>query len=374
MKNRRISYPRIFGVFALIIIFIFGFDSLKRNAAKKNAEDNLESIISVVTETSPPDIGQYTTETTSNKSIMVDNERYREIDKPSGDIEKGPLVLVNDEHKYNFPDISDSTSSIYDSMTAQHYKLSYPTHIAQNELLVKLNQMMDDFYTLYNTNDMTITSAYRTLDQQKELYEGTQSSYVTPEYMPQPGFSEHHTGYALDFTLVSSSGKITPYDASGDFAWVNSNCYKYGFLVRYPQDKTDKTGVDYQPWHFRYVGVPHSFIMNEQKLCLEEYIDYLKKYEFSKDHLRYSVYGYDYEIYYVPAQEGQTKVPIPVDRKYDISGNNVDGFIVTITEAGAELKTTTVPDPASSETGSVTQIPAGTSSSAVTSAASSTSY
>ena len=90
------------------------------------------------------------------------------------------------------------------------------------------------------------------------------------------------------------------------------------------------TGVSYEPWHFRYVGVPHAYLIQNQNMCFEEYIDYLKQFEFDKQHLEVDFQGQNYEIYYVKANENQlTQVPVPKGRDYSISGNNVDGFIIT---------------------------------------------
>ena len=95
--------------------------------------------------------------------------------------------------------------------------------------------------------------------------------------------------------------------------------------------KSDLTGVSYEPWHFRFVGKPHAYIMTQQGICMEEYIDYLKQFPFGRQHLQIEDYdGKRYEIYYVKAEEGDTQVPVPTGRAYTLSGNNVDGFIVTV--------------------------------------------
>ena len=56
------------------------------------------------------------------------------------------------------------------------------------------------------------------------------------------------------------------------YKWLEKNCYKYGFILRYPADKVAITGINYEPWHFRYVGVALATEMMEQGLCLEEYV------------------------------------------------------------------------------------------------------
>ena len=81
------------------------------------------------------------------------------------------------------------------------------------------------------------------------------------------GCSESNSGLAVD--IVSASND---FENTKEFQWLQDNAYKYGFVLRYPKDKEDITGVDYQPWHWRYVGEYAAGKMHEQNLCLEEYL------------------------------------------------------------------------------------------------------
>ena len=90
----------------------------------------------------------------------------------------------------------------------------------------------------------------------------------------QPGASEHQLGLALD---VSLNGKLE--QAFGDTPegmWLKGNCHKFGFILRYPANKTAITGISYEPWHLRYVGHPHASIMFEMDFALEEYLEFLR--------------------------------------------------------------------------------------------------
>lgn len=84
---------------------------------------------------------------------------------------------------------------------------------------------------------------------------------------PLPGTSEHQTGLAVDINAdgIHSAG-YEVYD------WLNQNAHKYGFICRYPSDKTDITGISNEPWHYRYVGVTAAMEIHRQDLCLEEYL------------------------------------------------------------------------------------------------------
>ena len=143
--------------------------------------------------------------------------------------------------------------------------------------------------------------------------------------MAQPGGSEHHTGLVIDLYLYFSNGTSGDYDGTGEYAWINSHCQEYGYVVRYAGDKQSLTGIADEPWHFRYVGVPHATEMVEKGMCLEEYIDYLRQFPFDGDHLTIEAGGKKYEVWY----DAGSEVYLPDSGNYTVSGNNVDGVIVT---------------------------------------------
>lgn len=94
---------------------------------------------------------------------------------------------------------------------------------------------------------------------------------------PRPGTSEHHTGLALDivsqnYQLLDEEQENTP-----EQQWLMHNSYKYGFILRYPNDKSKITGIHYEPWHYRYVGKEIAKEIYEQGICLEEYLENLQK-------------------------------------------------------------------------------------------------
>lgn len=125
-----------------------------------------------------------------------------------------------------------------------------------------------------------ITSSYRTSDKQQQLMEEKIADYQAEGYSPSkakelaeewvalPGTSEHEIGLAVDISTEDSSIQ----DASIVWEWLLENSYKYGFIRRYPEDKTDITGIIHEPWHFRYVGKEAAKEIYEQDLCLEEYL------------------------------------------------------------------------------------------------------
>ncbi len=89
---------------------------------------------------------------------------------------------------------------------------------------------------------------------------------MAEEWVAVPGTSEHQLGIAVD--INADKERCENEDV---YLWLAENAHKYGFILRYPQGKEDITGISYEPWHFRYVGVENAQIIYEKQICLEEY-------------------------------------------------------------------------------------------------------
>lgn len=132
-----------------------------------------------------------------------------------------------------------------------------------------------------------VCSSYRTREKQQELFTRRVGRLTAAGYSEQdavieagkwvavPGTSEHQTGLALD--IISSSYQVLDRDQenTAEQRWLMENSYKYGFILRYPSDKSEITGINYEPWHYRYVGKEAAKEIYEKGLCLEEYLEYL---------------------------------------------------------------------------------------------------
>lgn len=87
-----------------------------------------------------------------------------------------------------------------------------------------------------------------------------------------PGTSEHETGMALDIVSYSYQLLNERQENTAEQKWLMEHCWEYGFILRYPKDKTEVTGIGYEPWHYRYVGRENAAKIRESGLCLEEYL------------------------------------------------------------------------------------------------------
>ena len=128
---------------------------------------------------------------------------------------------------------------------------------------------------------LTPCSGYRSYSTQKRLYNEFVDEYLAQGYSRQeaenlaskrrnpPGSSEHNIGICMDIICASSSANFQNTSA---YAWLQANAADYGFILRYPEDKVDITGVKFEPWHWRYVGVENAAAIKNSGLCLEEYL------------------------------------------------------------------------------------------------------
>lgn len=142
-------------------------------------------------------------------------------------------------------------------------------------------------YTQARTDGIVLTtcSAYRSVERQQENYDRQIQTYLnqgdtqadaeakTAAYYATPGYSEHHTGLALDIVTPSYQSLDDGYANTLAAKWLRENAHLYGFVLRYPEDKEEITGINFEPWHYRYVGVEHAAAMNEGNYCLEEYVN-----------------------------------------------------------------------------------------------------
>ncbi len=132
---------------------------------------------------------------------------------------------------------------------------------------------------------LLICSAYRSLSRQTANFENRLRSYaygkysfsrayeLTAGYIAIPGTSEHQTGLAVDFITPGYMYLDDGFEDTDAYKWLVENSYKYGFILRYPSEKSELTGINYEPWHFRFIGFEHAEKIYESGLCLEEYME-----------------------------------------------------------------------------------------------------
>ena len=240
-----------------------------------------------------------------------------------GDIHSGSLILVSNDHPYTFPADVELVTTLEQNISG--YMARDYTVKQEKTAFAAFDSLFRAFANATGREDVNISSAYRSYDEQQAVYAASVAESGqdhADSYVTQPGCSEHHTGLAVDLTRYDvRTGHSHDFTGEGEYGWIHTHGPEYGVVMRYAADKEAITGIAEESWHLRYVGVPHAAYMAEHNLCLEEYIDLLRSYPVSSP-LRYK----GCRIYYCP--EGQLWVP--EGENYILSGNNVDGFIVTV--------------------------------------------
>jgi len=201
----------------------------------------------------------------SSVNCNLDKTKYEDVEKT--DTSKNELMLVN-KYYYLTEDYVPNDLIVLDS------KYNTGVNSSMRKIAADAFMEMSDAALLDNII-IKNASAYRSYSYQKNLYD----KYVEKDgvkaadtYSARAGFSEHQTGLASDINQIDSGFETT--DA---FSWLDKNAYKYGFILRFPKDKEDITGYQYESWHYRYVGKEAAKIIKNENLTLEEYYAYYIK-------------------------------------------------------------------------------------------------
>lgn len=131
-------------------------------------------------------------------------------------------------------------------------------------------------------NWLYVRSPYRSYATQKMLFnqetkkwlkDGLSSEKAETKaatVVTRPGTSEHNTGFSADFNIAEDS-----FESTAMFTWMQEHAADYGFVLRFPKDKQEITGITYESWHYRFVGINNAKEMNRLNMCLEEYVEYM---------------------------------------------------------------------------------------------------
>lgn len=208
--------------------------------------------------------------------FISDLSEYEKYMDPDGD---EYLTLINSQNTldedYMPPNLTDVVDTRKDGRNTQ--KMQLYAAKALEALLIEARAN--------GISDVTVTSAYRSYAYQKQLFDARVEQYMYLGYEEAykkaatinaiPGSSEHQSGLCCDMHNISAAD--VSFAKTEAAAWLADNSWKFGFILRYPMDKTEITGISFEPWHFRYIGRYHAKAIYDAGICLEEYVEQLKK-------------------------------------------------------------------------------------------------
>ncbi len=266
---------KILGI-ASVVIMIGAMGYLVVNEFSSSAE--VDAVRATGTKQS-----ETTAKTDSSESSTTESTKEKESDLPDVSPDDWQLVLVGPDHKLE-KEIDESTQLVS----------------LDNGYLID-KRVEADYKAFANAASeagfpLAMVSAYRSVSSQQEVFtqhvqevmaqKGVTEEEATTETkltMTEPGYSEHHTGLAVDvvdqdwYNNYTSTVLDASYGDQPGAKWIAENAPKYGFIVRYPNGREDITKITYEPWHLRYVGKESAKYITEHDLTLEEYLDKLKK-------------------------------------------------------------------------------------------------
>lgn len=322
-----IEAPVVCLIVSLILLIIVISMVMITNVADGSGEDSDE-----VTDVTTYEVTREPVESDVDTEAQVPQipSGYKTLSVSNTKIGKGSLVLVNVSHSYDDKNVDTSSlMSLYNN--GKKYSIATSDLTLLPDAYNALNQMTDDYYNETGKRNLLITQAYRTKEQQQKYYDDNISSVEDKKYYERAGYSDHQTGLGFNVKIFED-GVTMSYAkyAEQNASWIKDNLYKYGFTMRYRAENYEITGIYDEGDHFRYVGVPHSYyLVQNNDMSLEEYVSQLKQYTLSSGVLEIKCTEEEYIVYYTKASEGEfTDVYVPSESEYEISGNNVDGFIV----------------------------------------------
>lgn len=258
-----VSLVAILGLL-LILFAIFCRDGNYNEVEITTEATTKESTTEPVTEepTSDPEESTTEAETTTKPPVKWDN--YNPVEVLNS--ESWATTLVSKKYPLSkgydptLAPVIEGSSVTADTRVADAYKLMYSDALKQGLLLTPYSGYCS--YSRQQTNYENKVQAFILQGMTEDEAKQNAEKRIEPA-----GYSENGAGLSVDIVSASSG-----FASTDEYKWLVNNAHKYGFVLRYPEDKTDITGMIYQPWHWRYVGIDVATEMKANNLCLEEYL------------------------------------------------------------------------------------------------------
>ncbi|MCT2536530.1 D-alanyl-D-alanine carboxypeptidase family protein [Aquibacillus koreensis] len=189
--------------------------------------------------------------------------------------QEGKLILVNKTHKL-------PADYVPEELVIPDVDFSFEEDLPKKQMRQIAAQALENMFAAASKEEITLyaVSGYRSFDRQDIIFNYNANQHgeaYANQFSARPGESEHQTGLTMDVTSRSVNfGLIQRFGETEEGKWVKANAHKYGFVVRYPEDKQHITGYTYEPWHLRYVGNEVATEMFEREITFEEFLGVVK--------------------------------------------------------------------------------------------------
>lgn len=318
-SNYKPRLSRICGAAVIILLVTFGADHFRREMS----DDEYQNLVvsGSFRTVDAPYIPEPSTEialslgsSADQNSAAAENIGQFQIILPESTITEGMLTLHDASHPVKSGFTDEMVSLL--SKKNEYYSLNSESIMLQKDAAEALNRLMEDYNEATGLSDFVV---YGTTD----TFAGEGS--CCPENFP-----ESQLGTTVDLAL-KAYGDTIAFDGNDEESWIIENCWKYGYILRFPQGKDGSTGHSYCPWHLRFVGKAHSALMHDKQLSLEEYLPFISAYT-AEDPLAFTYNAVDYKVFGVESTGESTIAFVPSSGSCSTSGNSESGFIITVSE------------------------------------------
>ena len=220
-----------------------------------------------------PDTSDIVTATQPGSAFVADLSAYEKYMDPENADEY--ITLINVAHPLDKDYVPDDLTDVVD--TRKDRATAQLREYAAKALEAMFIEMRANGFT-----DVSVTSAYRSYAYQEQLFNNSVNSFMqsynyetayakTAAQIAIPGTSEHQSGLCADLHNLAAASQA--FEAQEVYKWLYTHCADFGFILRFPKNKQDITGIIFEPWHYRYVGRYHAQKIMQSGLCLEEYCE-----------------------------------------------------------------------------------------------------
>ena len=271
------------------------------------------------------------------------------VEKTADDVHVGTLLLINASYGYD-----PASATVVNGYNTVHSRPTTTGYIGfqtintelRSDLLEALIRMQHALVIETGTKKKLVVGAcYLTAEKLEDKESDARFGFYQDD---DPNGSEHGAGIGVNLTFNDTyTYRLGESAVLKETNWIYENAHRFGFIQRYTESGKGMTGHAAELGHFRYVGIPHATYIYRHGITLDEYIELIKSYSFESPMVITDPYGYDWSVYYVQAEDGSTTVEMPIGLISEISGNNKDGFIISVkgtyTEALSPSEPTILP-------------------------------